>query len=64
MVRPEVTTPAPPPADGSAEYHTIVSGDSLSRIAKQYHTTVQALCELNGITPRTVLRVGRKLRVR
>lgn len=54
----------PPPADGSAVYHTIVSGDTLSGIAKRYGTTVQKLCNLNGITVKTTLRVGKKLRVK
>ena len=45
-------------------YHTIRSGDTLSKIAKLHHTTVNRLCDLNGITPTTILRVGRKLRVK
>ena len=54
----------PPPADGSAQYHTIVSGDTLSGIAVKYHTTVNALCALNGISRNTILRLGKKLRVK
>lgn len=54
----------PPPADGSAVYHTIVSGDTLSGLAKRYHTTVQTICNLNGITVKTTLRPGKKLRVK
>ena len=57
-------TAPPPPADGSAVYHTIVSGDTLSGIAKRYGTTVQKLCNLNGITVKTTLKLGRKLRVK
>ena len=53
-----------PPEDASAVYHTIVSGDTLSGIAVRYHTTVKALCNLNGITVKTILRPGRKLRVK
>ncbi|MCI6521890.1 MAG: M23 family metallopeptidase [bacterium] len=49
--------------DGSAPvYHRIKSGDTLGAIAKRYGTTVQKLCELNGITKTTVLRLGRSLR--
>ena len=44
-------------------YHTIRNGDTLSGIAKKYHTTVRRLCQLNGINEKTVLRVGKKLRV-
>ena len=57
-------TAPPPPSDGSAQYHTIVSGDTLSGIAKRYHTTVQTLCNLNGISVKTTLRPGKKLRVK
>jgi len=45
-------------------YHTIRSGDTLSGIARKYHTTVKALCRLNGMTEKTVLRVGKRIRVR
>lgn len=49
--------------DGSTPvYHRIKSGDTLGAIAKRYGTTVQKLCELNGITKTTVLRLGRSLR--
>ena len=46
------------------KYHKIRSGDTLSGIAKRYHTTVNALCRMNGIKSTTVLQIGRKLRVR
>ncbi|MBR6886724.1 MAG: peptidoglycan DD-metalloendopeptidase family protein [Bacteroidales bacterium] len=45
-------------------YHTVRSGDTLSGIAKKYHTSVRALCRLNGIKENTILRIGRRLRVR
>ena len=45
-------------------YHTIRSGDTLSGIAKKYHTTVRSLCQLNGMKETTVLRVGKRIRVR
>jgi len=45
-------------------YYTIRQGDTLSKIAKQHHTTVNKLCQLNGISSTTILRIGRKLRVR
>lgn len=47
----------------AARYVTVKSGDTLSRIAINNHTTVSELCRLNGITPKTTLRIGRKLRV-
>ena len=47
------------------QWHTIRSGDTLGSIAKKYHTTVKAICRLNsGITERTTLRVGKRIRVR
>lgn len=45
-------------------YHTIRNGDNLTRIARRYGTTVGELCRLNGITEKTVIRAGRRLRVR
>lgn len=62
---PSGTKMAPaPPADGSAVYHTIVSGDTLYALARRYGTTVNAICQLNGITVKTTLRPGKKLRMR
>ncbi|MGM9796381.1 MAG: LysM peptidoglycan-binding domain-containing protein [Parabacteroides sp.] len=48
--------------DSTPVYHRIKSGDTLGSIAQRYGTTVQKLCELNGITKTTVLRLGRSLR--
>ena len=47
-----------------AQYHKIKSGDTLGSLAVKNHTTVKAICNLNGITPKTTLRIGRSLRVR
>ncbi|MBO4307947.1 MAG: LysM peptidoglycan-binding domain-containing protein [Bacteroidales bacterium] len=60
VVRPQ--KPAKPA--NPAKYHTIKKGDTLGSIARKYHTTVKKLCQLNGIKSTTVLRVGRRLRVR
>ena len=53
-------------ASGQAEkiYHTVVKGDTLSKIARQHGTTVAKLCQLNNISTTTILKVGRKLRVK
>ncbi|MCQ2151074.1 MAG: LysM peptidoglycan-binding domain-containing protein [Bacteroidales bacterium] len=48
----------------AAKYHKIRSGDTLSGLAVKYHTTVKAICKLNGITAKTTLRPGRTLRVK
>lgn len=48
----------------SKVYYTVRKGDNLGKIAKKYHTTVSKLCKLNHISERTILQIGRKLRVR
>ena len=50
--------------DTDAQYYTIRKGDTLASIASRYHTSVERLCQLNGITRRTTLHIGRRLRVR
>jgi murein DD-endopeptidase MepM/ murein hydrolase activator NlpD len=45
-------------------YHTVRSGDTLSGIARLHRTTVNNLCNLNGIKSTTLLRIGQKLIVR
>ena len=51
-------------AAAAAQYHTIRQGDTLGALARKYHTTVKKLCQLNGISERTVLRLGKRLRVK
>ena len=51
-------------AAAEAQYHTIRQGDTLGALARKYHTSVKKLCQLNGISERTVLRIGKKLRVK
>ena len=43
-------------------YHRVKSGDTLGAIDAKYGTTVSNLCELNGITKTTILKLGRSLR--
>ena len=40
---------------------TIGNGDSLDRLARRYHVPVRAIAKVNGITPETILRNGRKI---
>lgn len=47
----------------AAQYHTVRSGDTLSRIAVKYHTTVGAICRMNGIRETTILQIGKRLKV-
>ena len=51
-------------AAAAVRYYTVRKGDTLSRIAVNNHTTVSKLCQLNGIKSTTVLKIGRRLRVR
>ncbi len=46
------------------KYYVIRSGDTLSKIARNNGTTINALCKLNGITTKTTLKIGRRIRVR
>ena len=45
-------------------WYTIKSGDTLTGIAYRNKTTVRELCRLNNIKPETVLKIGRKIRVK
>lgn len=45
-------------------YHTIRGGDTLSGISRRYGVSIDALCRMNGISRKTVLRIGKRLRVR
>jgi membrane-bound lytic murein transglycosylase D len=47
----------------SASWHTVSSGDTLSQLAVNYGISVAELCKLNGISERSVLKVGERLRV-
>lgn len=48
----------------AAKYVTVKSGDTLGAIAARNGTTVSAICKLNGISSKTILSIGRKLRVK
>ncbi len=47
-----------------ATYYTVKAGDTLTKIAKKYHTSVNQLCKLNKLKPTSILSLGKKLRVR
>lgn len=48
----------------SIETHTIRKGDTLSKIARQYGTSVKSLCMINNIAENNILRIGQKIKVR
>ena len=49
---------------GGPSTYTVKSGDTLYSIAKRNGTTVKRLCQLNGISENSKLRVGQKLKLR
>jgi LysM repeat protein len=57
-------TDAQSKAATDAVYYKVKKGDTLGKIAKKHGTTVNAICRLNGITPKKVLQIGQRLRVR
>ena len=48
----------------SAEFYTVRAGDTVQKIARRFGISVESLREMNGLTPRSVLRLGDRLRVR
>lgn len=48
---------------GQVAYHRVRQGDSLYKIAQRYGTSVKNLCRLNGISEKTVLRLGQTIRL-
>lgn len=47
---------------GARKYHVVRSGDTLSAIARRYGTSVSTLCRINGISQRSLLRLGQRVR--
>ncbi|TAF34246.1 MAG: LysM peptidoglycan-binding domain-containing protein [Cytophagales bacterium] len=45
-------------------YHTVRSGDTLWAISRRYKVSVNQLCRLNGISSKSILRLGKRLRIR
>ena len=46
------------------KYHKVRSGDTLSRIAEKHRTSINRLCNLNGIRSTSILQIGQNIRVR
>lgn len=47
-----------------ARYHIVRSGDSLSKIGAKHGRSVDALCQLNGLTRTSILQIGQRIRVK
>lgn len=50
--------------EAKKEYYTVKSGDTLTKIANKYGTTVDNLVKLNGIKNKNLIYAGQKLRVK
>jgi murein DD-endopeptidase MepM/ murein hydrolase activator NlpD len=48
----------------SGNVHKVSKGDNISKIAKRYGTSVNKLCQLNGISRDGVLALGQKIKVK
>jgi len=51
-------------SSNDTKYHIIRKGDTLSALARRYGTSVNKLCKLNGLSQNSILRIGKKLRVK
>lgn len=48
---------------GKSHYYMVKKGDTLGKIAQRNKTTVKKLCQLNGISTKTLLRPGKRLKL-
>lgn len=51
-------------SSSTALYHTVTKGDTLSAIARNYNTSVDALCSLNNISKNGILSLNQRIRVK
>ncbi|MCP4699444.1 MAG: transglycosylase SLT domain-containing protein [Gammaproteobacteria bacterium] len=52
-----------PKGEAEIQLHTIRPGETLGHIARRYHSSVGVLCEINAISRKTTLRMGKTLMV-
>ena len=48
----------------TAEFYTVKAGDTLPKIARKFGVSLDSLREMNGLTGKSVIRLGDRLRVR
>ncbi|NSW45674.1 MAG: peptidoglycan DD-metalloendopeptidase family protein [Bacteroidales bacterium] len=48
---------------GQAKVHVIQKGDTLFSLARRYHTTVDQICQINGIDRNDILHLGQKIMI-
>jgi len=51
-------------AQKAQKFHVIKRGDTLGAIARKHHTTVGKLCKLNNLKATSILKLGKKLKVK
>ena len=51
-------------SSGGYIYHTVVKGDSLSKIAKKYGVSLESLLKLNKLTEKSAIKKGQKLKIK
>ena len=59
----EYSTPQPPGRPSPVRRHTVRRGDTLSGLAQRYGTSVAELRRLNGMSKKSVLQMGRTLKL-
>ncbi|XOV68462.1 MAG: peptidoglycan DD-metalloendopeptidase family protein [Fluviicola sp.] len=47
-----------------ARYHIVRSGDTLSKIGAKHGRSVDALCQMNGLSHTSILQIGQRIRVK
>lgn len=62
--KPQLAAEVANAGNGDPQYHTIRKGDTLGALAKRYHTSIKKLCQLNNMSQSSVLRIGKRLRVK
>jgi murein DD-endopeptidase MepM/ murein hydrolase activator NlpD len=55
--------PVNQPNAQKSDYHIVTRGETLSKIAKQYGTSVAILLKLNNLKYNSILRIGQKIRI-
>ena len=51
------------PAFGGPRTHKVAKGQTLGKIAKRYHVTVNGICRASGISRKSPIRPGQRLRI-
>jgi len=62
----DTPTPTPTPSGGEIKIHTVVQGDTMSKIARTYYGSsdyAMKLCEYNGITDPDKIIIGQKIKI-